>query len=167
MENIKIGKLYDGYHDGKSGRMVRIVVDDVIPRIELSKTGQRLWKKALKDDFASVFDGGISLYCGPKGILDPATTKQFWDWNCDTFIVGHILDDKDTEKDPILFAKRPAGFGWYAINWNYSLDLEGKVRKACLPMWRRAAKECGLTMKLDRKTGYYIYFNKEGKRVEA
>jgi hypothetical protein len=166
MKDIEIGKTYDGYQDGKSSRLTRIVVDDIIPRMKLNKNGQRLWKKALNEDFKGVFEG-CSFYCGPKGMFDLNTTKQFWDWNCDTFIVGHILDDKMTEKDPMLFAKRPNGFGWYCINWNYSLDIDGKVRKNCLKMWRRAAKECGLTMKLNRTTGYYDYFNADGKKVEV
>ncbi|MBO6031683.1 MAG: hypothetical protein J6Q22_09440 [Prevotella sp.] len=161
---MKIGRVYDGYEDGKSGRMVRIKVDDILPRMKMNKLAQGLWRKALEKDFKGVFEG-ISFYCGPKGLLDLATTKQFWDWNCETFIVGHIIDRKDTEKDPILFALRPKGFGWYAINWNYSLDISGEIRRRCLPMWRRAAKECGLTMRLNRKTGYYEYYNKKGKKV--
>jgi hypothetical protein len=166
MKNIKVGRRLDAYNDGKCSpsRLVAIVVDDIISRCELNKIGQRLWRKALKEDFIRVFDGCI-LYCGKKGLLD--ATKQFWDWNCDEFIVGHILNDKETQKDPILFAKRPEGFGWYGVNWNYMLDVSGNVRKRNLKMWKACAKECGCRMAWNTKTGEYDYYSLDtGKKVE-
>ena len=119
---IEIGSVHTGYHDGKRGRPVKIKIDDVVSRYDMNKRGQTLWRKALKEDFSRVFNG-CSFYCGPKGLFDPITTKQFWDWNCDTFIVGHIPEIKETKKNQMLFAKRPDGFGWYCINWNYSLVI--------------------------------------------
>lgn len=168
LDKLEIGAHLDAYHDGKisPNRLVVVIVDDIIPRRELSKKAQNLWRKALKEDFKRVF-GGCSFYCGPNGLYDLTTTEQFWDWNCDKFIVGHIVGDKRTEKDPILFAKRPEGFGWYGTNWNFCLDLTGRFRKNALQRWRTCAKERGLRMKWNSKEGRYDYFDlKSGKKVE-
>ena len=167
IEIVKIGQRLDAYHDGKvsPSRLAIIVVDDIIERGDLSKKAQRIWKSALKEDFRKVFNGSV-FYCGPKGLFDATTTKQFWDWNCTEFIVGHILNDKETEKDPILFAKRPDGFGWYGINWNYSLDITGKIRKRNIKNWKICAEECNWTMKWNVKNGKYDYFDiVTGRRV--
>lgn len=167
MLKVEIGQRLDAYHDGKvsPSRLAVVVVDDIIDRGHLSKKGQNLWRKALKQDFKHVFEG-CCYYCGPKGLYDLTTTKQFWDWNCEEFIVGHILNDKESEKDPMLFAKRPAGFGWYAINWNYSLDLTGAIRKRNIKNWKVCAKECGNKMKWNAKEGQYDYIDiKTGKKV--
>ena len=157
MPKVEIGQRLDAYHDGKvsPSRLAVVVVDNIIDRDRLSKKAQNLWRKALREDFKQVFDGCV-YYCGPKGLCDLATTRQFWDWNCKEFIVGHI------------FAKRPDGFGWYAVNWNYSLDLTGSIRKRNLKNWRICAKERGTKMKWNAKEGKYDYFDKDtGEKVES
>lgn len=166
MLKIKVGQRLDAYHDGKisPSRLAVVVVDDIIDRGDLSRKAQRLWKKALRKDFRDVFGDSIVYYCGPKGLLDG--TRQFWDWNCREFIVCHILNDKKSEKDPMLFAKRPDGFGWYAVNWNYRLDLSGFLRKRLAPKWKKSAAENGMTMKWNAKEGKYDYIDlKTGKKV--
>lgn len=170
MLNVKVGQRLDAYHDGKisPSRLAVVVVDDIVDRGDFSKEAQRLWKKALQKDFKDVFDGGCCYYCGPKGLYDTATTKQFWDWNCQKFIVCHILNDKESEKDPMLFAKRPDGFGWYGVNWNYSLDITGRIRRRNLKNWKISAEECGNEMKWNAKEGRYDYISiKTGKKVES
>ena len=167
MKNVEIGQRLDAYHDGKvsPSRLTVVIVDDIIDRAHLSKKAQNLWRKALKEDFKQVFDSCV-YYCCPKGLCDLATSYQFWDWNCEEFIVGHILNDKESEKDPILFAKRPDGFGWHGVNWNYSLDLTGSIRKRNLKNWKVCAKECGNKMKWNAKEGKYDYIDlKTGKKV--
>lgn len=165
--NVKVGQRLDTYHYGKirPSHLAVVVVDDIIDRGDLSRKAQRLWKKALQKDFRDVFGDSIVYYCGPKGLLDG--TRQFWDWNCNKFIVGHIVNDKRTKKDPMLFAKRPDGFGWYCVNWNYRLDLSGFLRKRLAPNWKKSAAENGMTMKWNAKEGKYDYFDKSGKKVEA
>ena len=163
MLNIEIGQRLDAYHDGKvsPSRLAVVIVDAIIPRGDLSKMAQNLWRKALKEDFKQVFDGCV-YYCGPKGLSDLATTSQFWDWNCKEFIVGHILGDTN----PMFFAKRPDGFDWYAVNGNYSLDLTGRIRKRNLKNWKVCAKECGNEMKWNAKEGKYDYISfLTGKKV--
>ena len=153
MKNVELGQRIDAYNDGKISpdRLSVVVVDDIIPRGELSKRAKNLWRKALKEDFKDVFENNLDA------------TKQFWDWNCDEFIVGHILNGKD---DKILFAKRPRGFGWYGVNWNYKLDVGGSCRRTNLKVWRECAKEMGQTMKWNAKVGKYDYINiKTGKKV--
>mgnify|MGYP007122059163 CR=1 FL=1 len=110
MKGIEIGQRVDAYHDGKASpsRLAVVVIDDIIDRDDLSEKGQRHWRKALKQDFNEVFEGCI-IYTNEKS---PLAIRQFWDWNCTEFIVGHILNDKETMRDPMLFAKRPEGFGW-------------------------------------------------------
>ena len=160
MRNLKIGQRLDAYHDGKisPSRLAVIVVDDIIPRGDLSKKAQNLWRKALKEDFKQVFDGCV-YYCGPKGLCDLATTRQFWDWNCEEFLVGHILGDKESEKDPMLFAKRPDGFGWYSVNWNYSLDITGSQRRKYIRQWKICAEEKNRRMEWNAKEGRYDYYD--------
>lgn len=167
MKEIKIGQRLHAYHDGKvsPSRLAMVVVDDIIDRGDLSKKAQNLWRKALKKDFRDVF-GSSCYYCGPKGLYDPKTTKQFWDWNCQKFIVGHILNDKESEKDPMLFAQRPEGFGWYGVNWNYRLDPDGELLRKNLKTWKTCAKECGTRMKWNAAKGKYDYIDlKTGKVV--
>lgn len=168
MLNVKVGQRLDAYHDGKisPSRLAVVVVDAIIDRGDLSRKAQLLWKEALRKDFKNVFDRCFCYYCGPKGLFDIATTKQFWDWNCQKFISCHILNDKESEKDPMLFAKRPDGFGWYAVNRNYSLDLTGLIRKRNLKNWKVCAKECGCKMKWNANEGRYDYISiKTGKKV--
>lgn len=162
--NLKVGQQLDAYHDGKSSpsRLVRIVVDDILDRSDFTRAAQRMWKKALRKDFEDVFDSCVT-YVSSRN----ASTKQFWDWNCTTFVVGHILNDPRTKKDPILFARRAEGFGWYAVNWNYALDLTGRIRKACLKNWKTCAEENGRTMKWNARDGRFDYFDKTtGKKVD-
>lgn len=161
--NLKMGQQLDAYHDGKSSpsRLVRIVVDDIMDRADFSLNAQRLWRKALKKDFDDVFNSCVTYVSMRHG-----ATKQFWDWNSTTFIVGHFLNDPRTEKDQILFARRAEGFGWYAVNYNYSLDLTGRIRKAFLKTWRACADENGRTMKWNAADGCFDYFDKAtGKKV--
>ena len=163
---VEIGDRFDAYNDGKASpsRLVTVVVDNIIDRFNLNKKGQRIWRKALKEDFTNVFEG-CCFYCGKNGLLD--ATKQFWDWNCDEFIVGHILNDKRTERDPMLFAKRYGGDVWYGVNWNYMLDVTGVVRRRSLKRWRTCASEMGQRMKWNAKTGEYDYFDlKSGEKVD-
>lgn len=126
MKRLKITDRLTGHQDGKLAREVTIVVDDIMPREDLSYAGRRMWKKAINEDFKHSFDTCIT-YVGNKGF-----TTQFWDWNCDVFIVGHLSkpyggDDKATEPYSMLFARRNMGMGWYGVNWNYDLEV-GKRR---------------------------------------
>lgn len=122
MKQLKIGDKLAGYQDGKLARKVTIVVDDIMRRDSFSDAGRRMWSKALRRDFDDVFDSCV-IYIGKKG-----STKQFWDWNCDVFIVGHLSkpyggDDKATKPYSMLFARRNMGMGWYGVNWNYDLEV--------------------------------------------
>lgn len=165
MKKVEVGDRLDAYNDGKASpsRLVTVVVDDIVNRFDLNKKGQRLWRKALKKDFTSVFERHV-FYCGKKGLLD--ATNQFWDWNCEEFIAGHILNDKRTEKDQMLFARRYGG-GWYGVNWNYMLDVTGRIRKQSVKMWKECAKEMGQRMKWNAKTGEYDYFDlKSGEKAD-
>ena len=166
ISGIAIGQELDAYHDGKASpsRLVRVVVDDIIERKDMSRSARALWRKSLKADFKEVFEGCVCYHTKVNG--KDVEFRQFWDWNCDKFIVGHILNDKDTEKDLMLFAKRPYDYGWYGVNWNYSLDISGKTRKACLANWKKCADEMGQTMKWNAEEGRYDYFDKKtGKAV--
>lgn len=119
---IKEGDRIDAYHDGKchESRRVTVIVEDVVPRDLMTKKCLRMWKRAINKDFKdSLLDGFIHYIGGPQ---------QFWDWNCDEFVFGHIEGDKESEKDTMMFAKRPSG-GWYGVNWNYFLDVGNTVRK--------------------------------------
>lgn len=166
LDKLEIGDQLDAYLDGKVSPscLVRVAVDYLpISRDILPQKYIRIWKKALREDFEHAVNGCV-IYIGGKDLKE---TTQFWDWNCDKFIIGHIVGDKRTEKDRILFAKRPEGFGWYGVNWNYCLDLEGSLRKNALQRWKTCAKERGLRMKWNSKEGRYDYFDlKSGKKVE-
>ena len=160
--NLKVGQQIDAYYDGKSSpsRLVRIVVDDILDRSNLTRATQRMWKKALRQDFDDVFNSCVT-YISSRN----ASTKQFWDWNCTMFIVGHILNDKRTEKDKILFARLADGFGWYAVNWNYALDITGRIRKTCLKNWKICAEENGYKMKWNASCGRFVLFHKKTGKV--
>ena len=72
-----------------------------------------------------------------------------------------------TKKDPILVSRHAEGFGWYAVNWNYALDLTGRIRKACLKNWKTCTDENGHTMKWNARDGRLYYFDKTtGKKVD-
>lgn len=149
--NIKIGKAYDAYHDGKKSpsRLTKVIIDEVIPIMRLNNKAVWMWKRAIEKDFKEVLiDRFIHYIPGPQ---------RFWDWNCDVFLVGHIQNDPETVKDPILFARRPRG--WYGVNWNYMLDVAGKIRKANIKDWKLCAEECNQIMKWNRKEGKYDYFD--------
>lgn len=152
-----VGKQLDAYHDGKASqsRLVRVFVEDVCPREQLPRGFRALWRNTLKKDFSDVFGSRIH-YVDDNGI----ETKQFWDWNCEVFILGHIVDDAETLNDTMLFAKR-AGGGWYCVNWNYSLDLYGRIRRKMLPTWKKCADEQGLRMEWDPDAGKYKYFDRK------
>lgn len=159
-----VGKQVDAYHDGKASpsRLVRVVVESVICRDEFTKHARRLWRDALRKDFEGVFEG-----CTYYSLGGDRETKQFWDWNCDTFITGHILNDDRTIRDPMLFARLPEGCGWYGVNWNYCLDLGGRVRRRDRKTWAYSAEERGLRMVWNPDAGKYHYFDKRtGRKVE-
>ena len=152
------GKRYDAYHDGKCSphRMVSVIIDDIIHRDQLNKKALRMWFKCIREDFNNLLGGCIVYLDGPQ---------QFWDWNCQEFVMAHIPDDQESMKDPMLFARRPSG-SWYGINWNYMLDVAGSVRKSCLKDWRTCAEECNQVMKWNRKTGAFEYFDMTtGKKI--
>ena len=152
------GKRYDCYNDGKASpsRLHVVEIDKVVGFSELNAGQLNDWKMAIDDDFDSRVDGCIHY---------PWMPNQFWDWNCDTFAAGHFVGGEDDGKS-IFFARRPDG-SWYGVDWNCSLDLTGSVRRKYLPMWRQAAAECGQTMKWNRKTGRFDYFDaKTGKKIE-
>ena len=158
-----IGRQVDAFNDGKltSSRLVRVVIDAVDTRDDLTQRERRLWHVALRRDFKAAFDG-ICHYLLPDG----TETKQFWDWNCNLFLSGHILYDYRTVHDRMLFAKCSGG-GWYGVNWNYSLDLKGTARRKMLPQWRKCADELGLRMTWNPDAGRYNFFDKKtGRRVD-
>lgn len=159
---IEIMKEYDAYNDGKTSpsRLVRVVVDKVILRRDMTRREQGLWRKALKDDFRNVFDGCVYYLYDQLGEI-----KQFWDWNCRQFVVGHIKGCAETIKDRMIFARTLAG-DWYGVNWNYMLDALGEIRKKSMPNWEKCAKEMGHTIRWNEEIGKFEYFDKEGNKVE-
>lgn len=157
-KKIKAGDRFDAYHDGKGSpsRLAVVVVDAVIKREDICKKYLMMWKRAINHDFKeSLLDGCVHYVDGPQ---------QFWDWNCDTFIFGHILNDKESVKDPMMFAKRP--YGWYGVNWNYMLDVDGKVRKENMEMWKACADEMGCTIKWNAKRGRFDYYDKKTGKLK-
>jgi len=157
---VKVGDKFDAYHDGKTStsRLSVVTVIDIIPIYDLHVKYLKKWKKAINKDFNDSLIRRIVHYVdGPQ---------RFWDWNCETFIFGTIPGDKDTENDPMMFARRPNG-SWYGVNWNFMLDITGNVRKKNLPHWKLCAKECGQTIKWNAKEGKFDYFDiKTGKKIE-
>ena len=150
---IKKGDRFDLYHDGKisPSRLSILEVDCVLKRGEVSKKYLRMWKKAIIEDFNEMMGGHIFYADGGP--------NQFFDWNCEEFIFGRIAgeDWAKGSKDQIMFARVPHKRGWYGVNWNYRLDLEGKFRKEYEPTWRQAAAECGQTMHWNEETLQYEY----------
>lgn len=141
---VKIGKKLEAYHDGKTNpcRMSTVEVVDVVSITDMSKKYLRMWKKAIVDDFnESLLDGIMCYVDGPQ---------RFFDWNCDKFIFAKIVGDERTEKDPIMFAKRPGG-GWYGVNWNYMLDIDGSVVRKNMPFWEECAREMGQKVVWNKK----------------
>ena len=156
---IEAGDRFDAYQDGKGSPscLAVVVVDAVLKREDVNNKYLKMWKKAINDDFKeSLIDRFIHYVEGPQ---------QFWDWNCDTFIFGHILNDKETVKDPMMFAKRPRG--WYGVNWNYMLDVGGKIRRRNMKTWRQCADEMGCTMKWNKERGRFDYYDKKTGKLKA
>ena len=161
MLNVKVGQRLDAYHDGKASpsRLSIVEIIDSISITDVSRRYLRMWKRALSKDFdESLFDRSVHYVNGPQ---------RFWDWNCDQFIFGKIVGDGESEKDPMMFARMSDGKSWYAVNWNYQLDVSRSIRKKMLPTWEKAAKECGLSMKWNKTNLRFDYFDKSGKKVEA
>lgn len=151
---VKIGKKLEAFHDGKTSpsRLSIVEVIDVIKITDLSKKCLRMWKKAIVEDFDEALMGGHVHYIpGPQ---------RFWDWNCDKFIFAKISGDKSAEKDPIMFAKRPRG-GWYGVNWNYMLDIDGRVVKENMPFWEECAREMGQKVVWNKKEHRLEYSDME------
>ena len=156
LSSIKVGQVVDAYFDGKQSpsRHVPVEITFVCDDIMMLKKKYRLmWCKALHKDTME----GCVHYC--SGL------PHYWDWNCTEFILGKIVNDKETTKDPILFAKRGWG-GWYGVNWNYMLDVSGKVRKGNWATWQECAKEMGQAIKWNKKTHRIEYYDQNGKLVE-
>lgn len=159
LKNLKIGKRLDAYLDGKisPSRLDVVEVTDIVPIRSLSKKHLRMWRKAIVEDFDESLIGRVICYA------DGST--RFFDWNCDAFVFAKIVGDRETEKDPMMFARRPNG-SWYGVNWNYRLDVKGTLRKDGLPQWEEAAAYCGQKMKWNKDTLRYDYFDvKTGRKV--
>ena len=158
---VKIGKKLEAYHDGKisPSRMSTVEVVDVVSITDMSKKYLRMWKKAIVDDFNEYLLDGIM--CRAEG------PQRFFDWNCDKFIFAKIVGDKETEDDPIMFAKCPGG-EWYGVNWNYLLDVDGRALKKNMPFWDEYAREeMGKKLVWNKKEHRLEYFDiKTGKKVE-
>lgn len=158
---IRTGKRLEAFHDGKisPSRMSTVEVIDVVSITEMSKKYLRMWKKAIVDDFNEHLLDGIMCY-----VDDP---QRLFDWNCDKFIFAKIVGDKETEKDPIMFAKCARG-EWYGVNWNYLLDVDGRALKKNMPFWEEYAREeMGKKLVWNKKEHRLEYFDiKTGKKVE-
>ena len=154
MKGIEPGMLLDVYEDGKCSPSRHAVVEVVVAAniCEVSKKFLRKWRKAIYDDFGkSLLDG---ILC----------SRRFWDWNCDEFIFAKFLDDEETAKEAIMFARSSWG-DWYGVNYNYMLDLNGKVLKENWKFWRECAKEAGQELKWHTDAHRFEYY-KDGKLVE-
>jgi hypothetical protein len=163
----KIGQIVDAYFDGKCSpsRHKNVIIVNIVHRNDLCKKALRQWKKAINKDLNNLIEGSCIIYVnGPQ---------QFWDWNCQEFLVGYIVEEKKSEndpikfskKDPMLFARRPNG-EWYGLNWNYYLDVGSTVRKEFMKDWEIAANECGQKMVWNKKLLKFQYFDKKtGKEI--
>ena len=156
-----IGKTYDAYNDGKASpsRLVRVTITDSATLQELGRHYVGVWRKALKKDFSRAAEG-TTHYWGEDGCK-----FRMWDWNCNEFFFGEIPGDKESKKDPMLFAKTSWG-GWYAVNWNYELDVSNKIRKDSIKNWKQCAKEMNCRMVWNKKSGKYDYFDLETGKKE-
>ena len=156
MKTIELGKTYDAYNDGKisPSRLVRVKITDVVRREDLGRHWWKVWKDTLSEDMKRARKGCIHYYIG-----DGNFTSQMWDWNNELFYFGYIPGDKETEEDdPMMFAKTSWGV-WYGVNWNFKLDVSGRIRKNNIKNWKLCAKEMGQTMKWNAKEGHYDYFD--------
>ena len=152
---VKVGKKLEAFHDGKisPSRMSTVEVVDVVSITDIGNKYLRMWKKAIVDDFdESLLGSGIIYYVGGP--------QRFFDWNCDKFIFAKIVGDKRTEKDQIMFAKRPGG-EWYGVNYNYMLDIDGREFKTHMPYWEDCAREIGRRLVWNKKTHMLEYFDIE------
>lgn len=159
MKGVKPGMLLDVYNDGKCSPSRHAVVEvvDAVKIGAVSKKFLRQWRKAIHDDFNESLLYGFVHYCeGPQ---------RFWDWNCDEFIFAKFPNDERTGKEPIMFARRGWG-GWYGVNYNYMLDLDGKVREENWGNWQECAKEAGQELKWNAEARCFEYY-KNGKLVES
>ena len=121
MKALEVGDVLTAYHDGKASRPVPFVIDDLIPRDQLSVRARKLWRKALRKDFTDVFESCVE-WQGKKG-----WTRQFWDWNCEVFVCGHLAepfagDSLATKPFGMLFARRSDEKQFAALDWNYTLS---------------------------------------------
>lgn len=155
---LKRGKRLDAYHDGKlaPSRLEIVEVIDVVKIERLSKRYLRMWKKAINEDFDEALLGGVICYVdGPQ---------RFWDWNCGEFIFAKFVSSESANEE-IMFAKRPGG-EWYGVNWNYLLDVHGKIRNEGIDRWTTCAKEMGQRMEWNDKEQKYDYYDiKTGRKV--
>ena len=159
LENVEIGCLIDAYHDGKvsPSRHAIVVVDGIGTCEDMTKREVALWRKALKEDFTSVFVKGGFAY-----------PSRFWDWNCDWFLSGHfqrVLSGESTKKHSVLFAKMYGVDRWYAVNWNYMLDLTGELRVQNWDTWKKCASEMGQELKWVKEHHKFQYIDKKTGRV--
>jgi len=124
MKELEIGDTLNAYQDGKLGRKTIVAVDDIIPRRSLSPSARKMWKKAVNEDLGECFDTCVCHVWEENRQWKWA--YQFWDWNCDTFISGHIVGhmkgEREMKPNTMLFARRICG-DWYCINLNYLLDV--------------------------------------------
>lgn len=157
LDELKPGDVLDAYEDGKlsPSRYEAIVVDEVKPIGRLTRRQLAAWRRAIMDDLENVANGCVSYW------FDGKESKRFWDWHCETFIIGHIDGNKESMKDKIVFAEESFGRGWYGVNWNYQLDIPGELREKCWPRWKKCAEERGEVVKWDGKRHKYQYFNKK------
>ena len=158
---IRTGKKLEVFHDGKisPSRMSTVEVLDHVKIENLGPYYVKMWKKAIIDDFnEALIRRGVHYCSGPQ---------RLFDWNCDKYIFAKIVGDKETEKDPIMFAKRGCG-GWYGVNYNYMLDVDGRVIRENMPFWEECAKEMGVRVVWNKKEHRLEYFDiKTGKKVES
>lgn len=156
-----IGKHLDVYNDGKisPSRHARVVVEDVVPMFDLHPHFRDKWFKTIKEDMKLVKDGCVWFHLDNGMVV-----KNRWDWSTQEFIFAKFIDDKSTDKDPMMFAKTSGGY-YYAINWNYRLDITNKFRRKCLKLWKECAKEMGMKMVYNKQTEFYDYIDlKTGKK---
>ena len=158
MTGIEPGMLLDAYDDGKCSPSRHAVVE-VVSATNICAVSEKFlhkWRNAIYDDFGeSLLDCSVHYCHGPQ---------RCWDWNCDEFIFAKFPHDKETEQEPIMFARRGWG-GWYGVNYNYMLDLNGKVREENWEVWQACAKEAGQELKWNAKAHRLEYY-KDGKLVE-
>lgn len=148
-----IGKHLDVYNDGKisPSRHARVVVEDVVPLFNLHPHYRDKWFNAINADMNRVKDGCI-WYHLDNGMV----VKNRWDWSTQEFIFAKFIGDKRTDKDPMMFAKTMGGY-YYAINWNFRLDVTNKFRRQLMKTWKECAKGMGMKMVYNKQTESWDY----------